>query len=218
MVAPSAISEDDVANLIISDDLSGEPTFKAYIEARVYDNKGHLIRHHKQPMRSLTQAFLALFSIAVAGTFQGPSTDLATGVISTVLGLPGQQNSSVAADISWDWSIQLGSGTQTFTPTLTTLAAPIANGSGAGQLTYGSVSVSYSQTSISITAVVSNYSNASIPVSEIGLIATIYIQYRTSVNSQSSYSALLTYDTFSSPIQIPPGGTAAFQITISFSG
>jgi len=74
MVTPDLASEEDIAKLIIPDDLPDEqPTFKAYVEAKVYDKEGHLIQYHRQPMRSLTQYFLALMAIPIIGTYQGAS-------------------------------------------------------------------------------------------------------------------------------------------------
>jgi hypothetical protein len=226
MVTPDLVSEEDIAKLIIPDDLPDEqPTFKAYIEAKVYDKEGHLIQYHRQPMRSLTKYFLALMSIIVVGTYQDPSTNQAPGILVNVLGLPSQQYSYLAgsnnsANILWDWSIQLGSGTQSFSVTLNSLAAPIANGTGTGELYYGAVSVSYTSTSIIVMVTVTNYSASTISVSEIGLLGNIYIQYQNSSNAYAynTYSFLLSYDTFSSPISIPSNGLAAFQITLTFTG
>jgi len=226
MVTPDLVNEEDIAKLIIPDDLPDEqPTFKAYIEAKVYDKEGHLIQYHRQPMRSLTQYFLALMSILVVGTYQGPSTNQAPGILVNVLGLPSQQYSYLtasynSANILWDWSIQLGSGTQTFSVSLTGLAAPIANGTGTGELYYGSLSVSYTSTSIITMITVTNYSTSAISVSEIGLFANVYIQYQNSSNAYAynTYSFLLSYDTFSTPISVPSNGLAAFQITLTFTG
>jgi len=217
MVTSDLVSEDDIAKLIIPDDLPDEgPTFKAYIEAKVYDNKGHLIQYHKQPMRSLTQYFLALMSIPLIGTYQNASTDSAQGLLVNVLGLPSSISSSTTANISWDWSIQLGSGTQTFSLSLTGLAAPILNGTGAGQLSYGSLSVSYVGSTIFVSLQITNTTSSAISVTEIGLKGTIYIQY--SSGSVSTYSFLLSYDTFSTAVSVPALGMAVFQITLSFTG
>jgi hypothetical protein len=226
MVAPDLVSEEDIAKLIIPDDLPDErPTFRAYIEVKVYDKEGHLIQYHRQPMRSLTQYFLALMSILVVGTYQGPSTNQAPGILVNVLGLPSQQYSYLtsnynSANILWDWSIQLGSGSQTFSVSLTGLAAPIANGTGAGELYYGALSVSYISSSIIVMVTVTNYSASAISVSEIGLLTNVYIQYQNSSNAYAynTYSFLLSYDTFSTPISIPSNGLAAFQITLTFTG
>ncbi len=217
MVTPDLVSEEDIAKLIITDDLPDEqPTFKAYIEAKVYDKEGHLIQYHRQPMRSLTQYFLALMAIPIIGTYQGASVNQAPGILTSVLGLPSSVSSSYNANILWDWAIQLGSGTQAFSLTLTGLAAPILNGTGAGELSYGSLSVSYAGSAIYVSIQVSNTTSDAISVTEIGLTSTIYIQYNN--GSINKYSFLLSYDTFSTAISVPALGMAVFQITLSFTG
>jgi hypothetical protein len=124
------------------------------------------------------------------------------------------------ANITWSWSIQLGSGTQTFSPTLTSLAAPIANGSGAGQLVYGYATVTYIGTSIYTSITVSNDTSDTINVTEIGLVGTIDITYSIGLGKYATNSSnfLLSYDTLSTAISIPPNSLATFQVTISFSG
>ena len=196
------------------------------IIAIVRDAKGNIIDKREQKMKSLTQYYLALISIPIIGTYSSPTSTTATGILTNVLGLPSQQytDKNVSyyqpATITFDTSIQLGSGTQSFSLTLTSLNAPISNGSGTGQLTYYSQSVLYTSNSISQILTVSNTSGNTITVSEIGLIGTIYLMY---VNSSGSYTTqpynyLLSYDTFSTPISIPNGGSASFQIIITFSG
>ena len=218
MVSPDAVSEEDIDKLIIPDDLPDEqPTFKAYIEAKVYDKEGNVIQYHKQPMRSLTQYFLALMSIPLIGTYQNNSTYNAPGILVNVLGLPSQiTGNSYSASIAWNWSIQLGSGTQAFSLSLNSLAAPITNGTGAGQLSYSTVSVTYAGTSIFTSVTVTNYTSNTVTVTEIGLQSQIVISL--SYASTSTYNFLLSYDTFSTPISIPGNGVATFQITLSFTG
>jgi hypothetical protein len=218
MVTPDLISEEDIAKLIIPNGLpNDEPSFKAYIEAEVYDKEGRLIQHHRQPMRSLTQWFLALITIPLLGTYQGPSINTAQPILTNILGMPGQQSSYPGSGVVvWDWSIQLGSGTQSFSLTLKSLAAPIANGSGAGQLLYGTIGVSYAGTSIFVSVTVTNYTSSTISVTEIGLVGNIYVVY--AGPAYNTYTFLLSYDTFSTPISIPPNGLAAFQVMLSFTG
>jgi hypothetical protein len=217
MVTPDLISEEDIAKLIIPDDLPDEqPAFKAYIEAKVYDKEGHLTQYHRQPMRSLTQYFLALMAIPIIGTYQGGSIDQAPGILTSVLGLPSQQGTTESANILWDWAIQLGSGSQAFSLTLTGLAAPISNGTGAGELSYGPLSVSYTGSAIFVSIQVTNTTSSAVSVTEIGLNCTVYLQY--SNGSISTYNFLLSYDTFSTPISVPAYGMAVFQITLSFTG
>jgi len=218
MVAPDIASEEDIAKLIMPDNLlDGEPTFKAYIEAKVYDKEGHVIQYHRQQMRSLTQYFLALMSIPIIGTYQGPSTYEAPGILTSVLGLPSAiSGNSNSANIVWNWSIQLGSGTQPFSLTLSSLAAPIVNGTGAGELLYSTISVSYVGPTILVSLMVTNSTSSTVTVTEIGLQGTIIIQY--SDGSQNTYSFLLSYDTFSTAVSVPALGMAVFQITLSFTG
>jgi hypothetical protein len=142
-----------------------------------------------------------------------------------MLGLPSQQYSYLvmsynSANILWDWSIQLGSGTQSFSVTLTGLAEPIANGTGTGELSYSALGVSYTATSIFLAVTVTNYSASAISVTEIGLTANIYIQYQNSSNeyAYNTYSFLLSYDTFSTAISIPSNGLATFQVILTFTG
>jgi hypothetical protein len=220
MVTPDLTGEEDIAKLIIPDDLPDEPSFKAYIEAKVYNNEGHVIDYRRQPMRSLTQYFLAFISIALLGTYSGSSSTTAQSLLTNVLGMPSSQSSNGSADIGYSWSIQLGSGTQSFSPTLNSLAAPIANGSGAGQLTYGNTIVSYSGLTINVSVTVTNYSSTTINVTEIGLIGTIILESETSSGTYAStgFTFLFSYDTLSPAVTLPTGAIATFQIVLSFSG
>jgi hypothetical protein len=192
------------------------------IIAIVRDAKGNIIDKREQKMRSLTQYYLALMSIPILGTYSSATSTTATGILTNVLGLPSQQSSpstsytNQTSVILFDTSIQLGSGTQSFSPTLNSLNAPISNGSGTGKLLYNTPSVSYTNNSISEIITVSNSSGNTITVSEIGLIGTVNINSSDGIYSTNNY--LLSYDTFSSPISIPNGGSATFQIVITFSG
>jgi hypothetical protein len=198
------------------------PIISEKIIAIVRDTNGKIIDKREQKMRSLTQYYLALMSIPILGTYSSAVGNTATGVLSNVLSLPSTEYTygSNQADIIFDTSIQLGSGTQTFSPTLKSLNAPIANGSGTGKLIYSTPNILYTNNSISVSITVSNSSGNTITVSEIGLTGTIYMVYYNTNNSQTEtpYNYLLSYDTFSSPISIPNGGYASFQIIITFSG
>ena len=215
MVSQNAVSEDDIIlNEVLSDkDIPDEPPFRAYIEATVYDKDGSVIQHHRQPMKSLTEYFLALLTIPLIGTYQNASTNQAPPIFTNITGIPGQISSGIGILIYWIASIQVGSGTQSFSPTLNGLAAPILNGTGAGELQYGTVSVSYTPTTVFFSITVTNSSGSTINVTEIGLFGTIAW-----FNYSSTYTFLLSYDTFSSAISIPNGALATFQITITFSG
>jgi len=187
------------------------------IIAIVRDAKGNIIDKREQKMKSLTQYYLALMSIPIIGTYQLPINNTATSILVNVLGLPSQPSSTGYGTIIYFYtSIQLGSGTQSFSPTLNSLSAPISNGSGTGQLYYYSQSILYTSNSISQILTVSNSSGNTITVSEIGLIGSITVNPFGGTTVTNNF--LLSYDTFSSPIQIPNGGSASFKIVITFSG
>jgi hypothetical protein len=192
------------------------------IIAIVKDANGKIIDKREQKMKSLTQYYSALMSIAILGTYSGATGNTAQGILVNVLGLPNTEYTYGTSYVSiiLDTSIQLGSGTQSFSLTLKSLSAPISNGSGTGKLIYYSQSVSYTSNSISQLLTVLNSSGNTITVSEIGLIGTIYICYWNSNGNFTitPYNYLLSYDTFSSPISIPQGGSASFQLIITFSG
>ena len=192
------------------------------IIATVRDAKGNIIDKREQKMRSLIQYYLALMSIPVLGTYSNAGGNTATGVLANVLGLPSTVSSSDGnyAVIIFDTSMQLGSGTQSFSLSLKSLSAPISNGSGTGQLIYYTQSMQYSNNFISYLLTVSNNSGNTITVSEIGLLGTIYMAYWNTSNvfTETTYNYLFSYDTFSSPVSIPQGGSATFQIIITFSG
>jgi len=217
IVAPSIVTDSDIANLIIPDDIAHEPSFEAYIEATVYDKEGHTIQHHRQPMRSLTQYFLALMSALLAGTYKPASGNVAQPLLTSIFGLPSTiSNSQYCAGIGWDFTIQVGSGSQPFSVTLNSLAAPIANGSGQGQLEYMGWNVTYSGTTHYYTITTYNATDSAITVTEIGLVGTIGVSCGGCSVPSSTF--LLSYDTFSSPITIPSNGLATFEIIISFPG
>jgi len=222
MVTPDLASEEDIAKLIIPNDLPGEPTFKAYIEAKVYDKDGHLIQYHRQPMRSLTQYFLALLAIPLVGTFSAANSNTALSIIANTFGFPSTQstNSNYYADVNWNWFIQVGSGSQAFSLTLTGLAAPITDGAGAGELQYGGISISWVPFAILISQTFYNNSGGTVTVTEVGLSFTIYLYYINSSNNIASttFSGLLSYDTLSTAVSIPNGSFAVFQISLEFSG
>jgi len=187
------------------------------IIAIVRDANGNIIDKREQKMKSLTQYYLALMSIALFGTYSSATGNKATSIMTNILGFPTtMSNTGDVAVILFDMSIQLGSGTQSFTPTLNSLSAPISNGSGTGQLLYNTISVSQTNNSISVLDTVSNSSGNTITVSEIGLMSRITVWGFGGTTITKNY--LLSYDTFSTPISIPNGGSTTFEIIINFSG
>ncbi len=215
MVTSDLVDEKDIPlDIILTDrDIPGEPLFRAYIEAKVYDKEGHIIQYHRQPMKSLTEYFLALLTIPLVGTYRNGSTNEAPPIFTNITGIPSQLSSSKPVSIYWSASIQVGSGTQSFSLTLNSLAAPILNGTGTGELQYGTVSVNYTQNTFIFGITLFNSSGGIVNITEIGIFGTIdWINYGT------TYTFLLSYDTFSSAISIPNQALATIQIFITFSG
>ncbi len=225
MLVSEQIPKEDLDYILEPFTEQEEPDIKIVsetIKVIVRDAKGNIIDKREQKMKSLTQYFLAFMTIPLLGTYANSSTNQANNILTSVLGLPSQQQvyGSYMAAIFFDMAIQLGSGTQAFSPTLNSLAAPISNGSGSGQLVYNTLSFSYSSTSITAQLIVSNSTSSAINVSEIGLTGIIYLLYDNTSNNYvvNTYNYLLSYDTFSSAVSIPAGGNATFQITVNFTG
>jgi hypothetical protein len=198
------------------------------IIAIVKDINGKIIDKREQKMRSLTQYFLALMSIVILGTYSGGTGATATGILTNIFGFPSQISSSCCGAIYFDYSMYLGSGTQPFSPTINSLKAPICWGTGKGCLDFLNENIYYNNNSISDVMSVINKSGNTIAVREIGIQSTITVvntQYTgvivmTSSNSYTNItnSYYLSYDTFNTPILIPNGSSASFQIIINFSG
>ena len=186
------------------------------IIAIVKDSNGKIIDKVEQKMKSLTQYYLALISIPILGTYSGATGTKASQILTSILGLPSELSTSCCSNLFFDMSMQLGSGTKQFSLNLNSLDAPISNGTGTGQLNYGSENVYYNNNSISIVMPVSNKSGNTIQVSEIGIQSYIMIANSTQIKVLKIY--YLSYDTLISPISIPNGGSATFQIVITFSG
>jgi len=114
--------------------------------------------------------------------------------------------------------IQVGSGTRSNPFNAYSLAAPIANGSGTGQLIYGSVSVpsnitvSGNEAYFTISQAFNNSSGATVTITEVGII--IYLQTASSAAGNTNIGQLLVwYDVLSSAISVPNGGSVVIYYT-----
>jgi len=197
------------------------PTFNTYLTVIVRDSEGNIIKVHKQKSHSPTTNFIALLlpvnyytstnrSITITG-LAGASWNYQPAFSNNGYNItyPNDGNSFY----SYLLEIYVGSGTQSNPLTATNLAAPIANGSGAGQLIYGAVSVSPSITVngssayFYISQTFSNQSGGTITITEVGVVTKISI-FNIYVDAYEGIYTLLTwYDTLSSPISVPNGGS-----------
>jgi len=174
----------------IQDILKLHNNVDAYITIEVKDKNGNIIKRYKQHSHSFVKNFLI-----------GLNTIFASGVGST------------SGVLNYSTGIQIGTGTTTPTPNDTSLTDPIANGSGAGQMTYPSTPyftspvVNGNTSTMTIQSSITNNSGSPITVSEVGLLSQ-------NSNGQA-FAGLLTHDLLSSPVTVPNGTAITITYTIS---
>jgi hypothetical protein len=117
--------------------------------------------------------------------------------------------------------IQVGSGQQSNPYSAYTLAAPIANGTGSGQLLYGTPSVSQTPTVsgssayFTISQAFNNQSGGTVVITELGIILDIYM-YNISAKAYQNFGYfLMWYDVLSSAISVPNGGSVVIYYTFA---
>jgi len=207
------------------------PTFSAYLTAIVKDSTGKVIRVHRQRSHSPTANFIGLllplnwyiatgqaFTLtnATGGTCSyQPNLNVNAGCISypnTSLNFP-----------TYLVMIQVGSGTNSNPFNAHSLASPIANGSGTGQLVYGIPSVSNTATVSGSSAyfiieqTFSNQTSSTIDVTEVGIIVYVRTTCAGCGSSSACGNLLVWYDALSSTISVPAGGslTIAYTFTVN---
>jgi hypothetical protein len=201
------------------------PTFNAYLTIVVRDKDGKVIKIHRQRSRSPTSNFIYLLLPT--------SYYNMTGQTVTITNINGVSNSwtpfkgpisypnTATNSPSYLLMIQVGSGQQTNPATATKLAAPIANGSGAGQLVYGqpsistNVTVSGSSAYIYISQTLNNQSGATITITEVGIVTQIQANGPGCAYTVNFGPLLMWYDVLSSSISIPNGGSLTIYYTFT---
>jgi len=207
------------------------PTFSAYLTAIVRDSSGRVVRVHRQRSHSPTANFMGLFLplnwyITTGQAFTLTNTSNTTGSYQPNLNdgvvcitYPNNHTNYQTYLVM----IQVGSGTNSNPFNAYSLASPIANGSGTGQLVYGTPAVSTTATVSGSSAyfiieqTFSNQTSSTIDVTEVGIIMNAQI-ISANGNSWGSYGNLLVwYDVLSSAISVPAGGslTIAYTFTVN---
>jgi len=206
-----------------------QPTFKAYITAIVRDANGNIVKVHKQWSHSPTSNFMAI--LLPANWYI--NTQQSTSIVST-------SNSSYALNptagskangifypnnnsngSTYLLMIQVGSGTQSNPYSAYSLAAPIANGSGTGQLVYGTPSVSSSpivsgsSMYFYISQTFNNLSGGTITITELGIVLSLTISEPSKLITYGGVNVLIWYDTLSSPISVSNGGSITIYYTFT---
>jgi hypothetical protein len=207
------------------------PTFSAYLTAIVRDSTGRVVRVHRQRSHSPTANFMGLllplnWYISTGQTFTLTNTSNSTcsyhpnfGKATYCLTYPNN---------GFNWQsylvmIQVGSGTQSNPYNAYSLASPIANGSGTGQLVYGTPSVSNtaivsgSSAYIVIEQTFSNQTSSTIDITEVGIIVNVQTTCTNCQGSTNCGQLLVWYDALSSAISVPAGGylTIAYTFTVN---
>jgi hypothetical protein len=195
------------------------PTFKAHLTVIVRDANRNIINIHKQWSRSPTANFFAIF---LPNTdYNGPPiTNTGGSTYNYYTGtFPMYYPNTDVNNQSYLVGIQVGNGKQTNPYSAYTLASPIANGSGSGQLQYGQPSVSSSpivsgnSVSFYISQTFINNSGGTVTISEVGVIITMTLII--SGNIVNIGNVLVWYDALSSSISVPNGGSVTIYYTFT---
>jgi hypothetical protein len=201
------------------------PTFNAYLTIIVRDKDGKVIRIHRQKSHSLTSIFIYLLLPTSYYNSLGQTvtiTNISGGSNSwaTFKGPISYPNTAVNAH-SYLIMIQVGSGSQLNAFSATKLAAPIANGSGSGQLVYGqpsvstNITVSGSSAYFYISQTLNNQSGATITITEVGIVTQIWVNATGCTYSVNLGPLLVWYDVLSSSISVPNGGSVTIYYTFT---
>jgi len=205
------------------------PTFNAYLTAIVRDSMGRVVKVHRQRSHSPTSNFIGLLlPLSYYTNINNPYT------ITNIAGSTYNYAPALARDtpdISYPnnsdnyqtylATIQVGSGQQSSPFNAYSLAAPIPNGSGAGQLIYGStilptdVTASGDSVYFVIMQEYSNQSGSTINVTEVGITLYLYFIDPAVTRPTNFGSTLVWYDVLSSAISIPNGGSLTITYTFA---
>jgi len=205
------------------------PSFNAYLTVIVRDSEGKVVKVHKQRSHSPTANFIGLFlpiSYFTTNNVSFTITNVTGGTCTYKPGLGGNPKDIAYPNSAYNHNtyiveIQVGSGQQSNPYTATALAAPIANGSGAGQLIYQSV-VTPSNILLSgntayfyITQTYNNLSGSTITITEVGIILELQTVTYTNTAYTDCGNILVWYDVLSSPISVPNAGSVTIYYTFT---
>jgi hypothetical protein len=203
------------------------PTFSAYLTAIVRDSTGRVIRVHRQRSHSPTANFIGLLLPLNWYISTGQAFTLTNATGGTCSYQPNLNENAQCISYpnnrtnyqNYLVMIQVGSGTQSNPYNAHSLASPIANGSGAGQLVYGTTSVSNTATVSGSSAyfvieqTFSNQTSSTINITEVGIITEVQIISVGDGGPTNCGQLLVWYDTLSSAISVPAG----YNVTIAYT-
>jgi len=208
---------------------SHEPTFNVYLTAVVRDSEGKIIKVHRQRSHSPTANFIALFlplsyftSNNVSATItnaSGSTYSFSQALGSSGISIPYPNTNSPGNAPSYFLMIQVGSGQQSNPYSAYSLAAPIANGSGAGQLVYQSatlpstIMLKGNTAYFYITQTYNNISGGTVTITEVGIIVYLRLANYFNTTVDNIGNTLIWYDVLSSPISVPNTGSVTIYYT-----
>jgi len=205
------------------------PTFRAYLTVVVRDSEGKLVKVHRQRSHSPTANFIGLMLPLTYFNVTGSSYTIKTTGGSTYNYEPAINPTAQCISYpntadnypSYIIMIQVGSGQQSNPYAAYSLAAPIANGSGTGQLVYGNpsvssnITVSGSSAYFTISQTFNNNSGGTVTITEVGIIT--YLQFSQSYNNNplNFGQVLVWYDVLNSSISVANGGSVTIYYTFT---
>jgi len=222
----------DISNLYIpndvKEDIKYKKSFSATLTIIIRDKEGNIIKRYKQKSHSPTDNFIGLMlpltwhnATGNSWTFVNTSNSTfgyAPSITNPGFGMGYPCGSSNHKD--YIVNILVGSGSQSSPYSAYNLNAPIANGSGTGQLLYSSIStptsitINGSQAYFIISQSYNNQSGGTITISEVGIIT--YLNFTGVSNSTTTPgSSLIWYDVLSSPISVANGQSVVIYYTFS---
>jgi len=204
-------------------------TFNVYLIAIVRDPKGNIIKVHRQRSHSPTANFIGLLLPLTYFTANNASVTLTNTTGSKYTYRPGLGGSY--QDIAYPNSafnhnvyvvmIQVGSGQLSNPYNAYSLAAPIANGSGAGQLAYqplvppSNIVLNGNTAYFYISQSYNNLSGGTVTITEVGIILELQTVIYNNTASTNYGNILIWYDVLSSPISVPNGGSVTIYYTFT---
>jgi hypothetical protein len=207
----------------------GTPTFNAYLTVVVRDSEGRVVKVHRQRSRSPTVNFIGLILPLTYFRNTGNYYTLTnTGggsysfmpAISTTEECLSYSNSSTNYP-SYLAMIQVGTDSQSNPYSAYSLASPIANGSGSGQLVYGqpsvqsNITVSGSSAYFTILQTFNNSSGATVTITEVGIVTLLQFPQSSGGDYYTLDNTLVWYDVLSSSISVPNGGALTIYYTFT---
>jgi hypothetical protein len=206
-----------------------ESTFNVYLTVVVRNDKGKVINIHRQRSHSPTYNFRT--TILPEQWYQETGTSASwtntSGTTNTITGIPNGNHNLISYPNNREnfqtylVGIIVGSGQQSNPASAYNLAAPIANGSGAGQLIYqaptlpSQIMISGGSAYFYIEQTYVNQSGGTITITEVGIVVKVYLALYNGSASSNVGNVLMWYDVLSSSISVPNGGSVTIYYTFT---